>query len=168
MLIRYWQPWTDVDTFRRQLDQVFDDLTSTNRNPVDWSPATELRDRGDAFVLRVQLPGLTPEDVDVQVAKKAVSISGEYQQASNPGEKPLYRSEFRYGKFQRMIPLPVAVENDQVTADFTHGILTLTLPKVAEAQNKVVKINLSELKQASSEPSNEVSETTANSESTDN
>ncbi len=57
-------------------------------------------------------------------------------------------SEFQYGKFQRVIPLPVAVINDQVQAEYKDGILTLSLPKVVEARNKVVKINLADVNQA--------------------
>jgi len=67
-----------------------------------------------------------------------VSISGEYRQE----KKDKTRSEFYYGKFERTIGLPIAIQNDKVKADYTDGILTLTLPKVEEAVNKVVKVNL--------------------------
>nr|MBW4577561.1 Hsp20/alpha crystallin family protein [Aphanothece sp. CMT-3BRIN-NPC111] len=59
-------------------------------------------------------------------------------------DRGYFRSEFRYGKFQRMIPLPVHVQNDRVQAEFKNGILTLTLPKVENAQRRVVRINLGE------------------------
>lgn len=67
-----------------------------------------------------------------------VSIAGEYRQE----QKDKTRSEFYYGKFERTIGLPVAVQNDKVKADFSDGVLTLTLPKVEEAVNRVVKVNL--------------------------
>ncbi|NJL22488.1 MAG: Hsp20/alpha crystallin family protein [Leptolyngbyaceae cyanobacterium SM1_3_5] len=143
MLVRYWQPIREMETLRRQFDRVFDELIASNESA--WSPATELRDMGDVIELRAQLPGLEAKDIDIQVSREAVAIVGEYRQS--PQSENLLNSEFRYGKFQRVITLPVAVINDQVKADYKDGILTLTLPKVTEARNTVVKVNLAELSQ---------------------
>jgi HSP20 family protein len=76
------------------------------------------------------------------VTREAVAIAGEHRYEKKAEDKGLFRTEFRYGKFQRVIPLPVAVQNDQVQAEFKDGILTLTLPKVTEARRQVVKVNL--------------------------
>ena len=70
--------------------------------------------------------------------------SGEHRYERKTEEQSFFRTEFRYGKFQRVIPLPVAIQNDRVQADFTNGILTLTLPKVQSANKHVVKLNLAE------------------------
>lgn len=137
MLVRYWQPWREIDTLRRQFDQLFDSVDTAG-----WTPAIELKDSGNEFVLRAQLPGIDAKDLDVQVTKDAVSISGEHHQENRSEENGFFRSEFRYGKFQRVIPLPVEVQNDQVKAEFKDGILSLTLPKVEQA--KVVKLNLTQ------------------------
>ncbi|MBD2090108.1 Hsp20/alpha crystallin family protein [Microcoleus sp. FACHB-1515] len=150
MLVRYWQPLREMETLRRQFDRVFDELSFAT-NESAWSPAIELRDMGDAIELRAQLPGLDAKDIDIQVSREAVAIVGEYRQASQ-SENNLLNSEFRYGKFQRVITLPVAVINDQVKADYKDGILTLTLPKVTEARNTVVKLNLAELSHSNSTP----------------
>lgn len=143
MLVRYWQPWRELDTLRRQFDQVFDEFAQTTTSEQStWAPAIELKDSGDALVLRAQLPGIEAKDLDIQVTREAVSIAGEHRHEQQTEEQGFFKSEFRYGKFQRVIPLPVAVQNDQVQADFTNGILNLTLPKVVEARNHVVKVNL--------------------------
>ncbi len=143
MLVRYWQPLREFETLRQQMDRVFDELTqATSGETTAWAPAIELKENGDALVLRAQLPGIEAKDLDVQVTREAVAISGEYRSEAKESGKGFLRSEFRYGKFNRVIPLPVAVENDQVTADFKDGILSLTLPKVKEARNRVVKLNL--------------------------
>jgi HSP20 family protein len=146
MLMRYWQPFTEIETIREQLDKVFDQRAATRDNSeTAWMPALELVDAGDNFVLKAQLPGIDPKDIDVQVTREAISISGE-RRYENTEEKPGYvRSEFRYGKFHRTLPLPAHIQNDSVQAEYKDGILTLTLPKVAEARNKVVKINLGEI-----------------------
>jgi len=76
------------------------------------------------------------------VTKDAISLAGEHRQEDRTEENGFFRTEFRYGKFQRVIPLPVEVQNDQVKAEFKEGVLSLTLPKVEQA--KVVKLNLSD------------------------
>lgn len=143
MIIRYWQPSREMDTLRRQIDQVFGDLTASHRkSEPDWTPAVELLDQGDRFTLRAQLPGIAADALDIQVSREAVTLAGERR---FEGEAQHYRSEFRYGTFRRIVPLPAAIENDQVKADFQNGMLQLTLPKIAAARNKVVKINLESL-----------------------
>ncbi|HEY9637697.1 MAG TPA: Hsp20/alpha crystallin family protein [Coleofasciculaceae cyanobacterium] len=143
-LIR-WQPFQEVETLRRQMDQMFDDLTGWNRDyQIAWKPAIEVQDTDDNVVLRAEIPGIEGKDLDIRVTREAVAITGEHRYEKKTDEKGFFRSEFRYGKFQRVIPLPVPVQNDQVKADFTNGILTLTLPKVETAKNRVVKLNLAE------------------------
>ena len=153
MLMRYWQPFTEIETIREQLDKAFDQRPATRDNSeATWMPALELVDAGNNFVLKAQLPGIDPKDIDVQVTREAISISGE-RRYENTEEKPGYvRSEFRYGKFHRVLSLPAPIQNDSVQAEYKDGILTLTLPKVTEARNKVVKINLAEIAGASATP----------------
>jgi HSP20 family protein len=153
MLMRSWQPFTEIETIRQQLDKAFDQLaTARDNSEAAWMPALELADTGDNFVLKAQLPGIDPKDIDVQVTPEAISISGE-RRYENTDEKSGYvRSEFRYGKFHRVPPLPAAIQNDSVQADYKDGILMLTLPKVTEARNKVVKINFAEIAGASTTP----------------
>lgn len=142
MLIRYSHPFQEFETMRRQFDRLFCELTPAE--PTAWTPAVELKDEGDALTLRVQLPGMAAKDIDIQVSRGAVSISGEHQHQSEQTDNGILRSEFRYGKFHRIVRLPVAVQNDQVQAEYKDGILHLTLLKTPEVKNQVVKINLGE------------------------
>jgi len=153
MLMRYWQPLTEIETIREQLDKAFDGLAAAKDNSeAAWMPVVEFVDAGDNFVLKAQLPGIDPKNVDIQVTREAISISGE-RRYENTDEKSGYvRSEFRYGKFHRVLSLPAPIQNDSVQAECKDGILTLTLPKVTEARNKVVKINLAEIAGASTNP----------------
>ncbi|XGV94614.1 MAG: Hsp20/alpha crystallin family protein [Leptolyngbya sp. BL-A-14] len=162
-LIR-WQPWQEVETLSRQLDQLFADFTPVSRaaTPVaspskTWTPAIELKATDTDFVLRAELPGIDAKDLDIQVTRKGVSIAGEYRSETKNEDGKFFRSEFRYGSFRRVVPLPVAIQNDQVKADFTDGILTLTLPKVVNDRPKVVKVNLTG---TTAEPALEASEPT--------
>jgi len=144
-LIR-WQPFQEMETLRHQMDKMFDEIAGLNREMTtkSWSPAVELEDTNENLILRAEVPGLEGKDLDIQVAREAVSIAGETRYENKSEERGYLRSEFRYGKFQRTIPLPTAIKNDQVKAEFKNGILILTMPKAEEAKNKVVKINLAD------------------------
>jgi HSP20 family protein len=125
MLMRYWQPFTEIETIRQQLDKAFDRrATARDNSEAAWMPAVELLDAGDNFVLKAQVPGIDPKDIDVQVTREAISISGE-RRCENADEKPgCVRSEFRYGKFCRVLPLPSYIQNDSVQAECKDGANT--------------------------------------------
>jgi HSP20 family protein len=168
MIVRYWHPLREVDILRRQMDQAFDELTRSTFGQVPaWSPAIELRDQGETFYLRVQLPGVEAKDIDVQVNRETVSIvaerynaaksdSAKSDSAKSDGAKSdgaksdgaksdqdgCDRSEFRYGTYKRNVTLSTEVQPDQVVAEYKDGILNLTLPKVAPAKNQFVKVRL--------------------------
>lgn len=96
----------------------------------------------EAIHLKLEIPGMEAKDLDVQVAEEAVAISGERKSESKTEEKGMTRSEFRYGSFRRVIPLPARVKNDSVQAEYKNGVLNLTLPKAEAEKNKVVKVNI--------------------------
>ncbi|WP_088892959.1 Hsp20/alpha crystallin family protein [Leptolyngbya ohadii] len=151
MLVRYWNPWREMETLRRQMDRVFDEMGTPSE--YTWTPAIELHSSDEALTLKAQLPGMNPKDINVEVTREAVALSGEYrseQQSENISRvnNGRVKSEFRYGKFHRIVPLPVAVQNNQVQAEYKDGILILTLPRVTEARNQVVKLNLADLTQS--------------------
>lgn len=158
-LIR-WEPFREVETLRRQMDRLFDDLTPANRQPADsqvhaaWAPAIEIKDSESDIVLRAEVPGVEAKDLDIQVTRDAVSISGEHRYQEQTEERNHFRSEFRYGKFRRVVSLPTQIQNNQVKADFKDGILTLNLPKVEDERRKVVKINLGQEPAAAMEAGN--------------
>lgn len=143
MLVRYWEPFREFETLRRRIDQVFEDLgTMPTEDQAAWAPAIELKDTGDNLTLRAQLPGIDPKDLDIQVTREGVAIAGEYKAEEKHEDHGVFRSEFRYGSFKRVVPLPVAIEHEAVEADYNDGVLTLTMPKAEEVRNKVFKVNL--------------------------
>lgn len=159
-LIR-WEPFREMEILRRQMDQLFDDSTLANRQSTAsqdvhaaWAPAIEMKDSESNVVLRAEIPGVEAKDLDIQVTRDTVSISGEHRYQKRTEERGHFRSEFRYGKFQRVVSLPAQIQNDQVEANFKDGILTLTLPKVEDERRKVVKINLGEAHAAAIENGN--------------
>ncbi len=139
MIVRYWQPFQEIETIRQQLDNIFEDLTPEATN---WMPAVDLVDAGDDYVLEVVLPGLKADDINIEASRKNITISGERIAAEVGDDKQVLRRERRYGSFHRVIDLPVAIDHEQVTADYTNGILTVHVPKAAEVRNQVVKVNV--------------------------
>ncbi|WP_404783205.1 Hsp20/alpha crystallin family protein [Altericista sp. CCNU0014] len=142
-LIR-WQPFPEVERLQRDVNRLFDRLTTTNGDSLgtEFAPAAELQETSDAIHLKLEIPGMNVKDIDVQVSAEAVSISGERKEETKTEENGLTRTEFRYGQFQRVIPLPARVQNTDVKAEYKDGILQLKLPKAEDEKNKVVKVNI--------------------------
>ncbi len=104
---------------------------------ADFIPAAEILNTDSHLYINVEIPGVAPADIDVQVTAQTVAIVGERHQTTTEGTR---RSELRYGKFQRVIALPEKIQNDQVSAQYENGLLKLILPKLVEEQNKIVKV----------------------------
>ncbi|MDZ8236918.1 MAG: Hsp20/alpha crystallin family protein [Nostoc sp. ChiQUE01a] len=145
MALVRWNPWGEIGTLQRQINNLFED-TRVPSGLFDRDflrvPAAELKETDDALHLKLELPGIDAKDLDIQVTEDAVHISGERKSETKTEEKGTTKTEFYYGKFQRIIPLSARIQNTNVTADYQDGILHLTLPKTEQEKNKVVKVNL--------------------------
>lgn len=138
-----WNPYAELESFRRQMDRLFDEVGDYNTfRQQSWQPAVELHDAGENLVLKAQLPGINADNLDISATRDSITISGEYRHEEESNNQNLYHSEFQYGQFNRTIGLPVGIQQDKVEADYSNGLLTLRLPKVEEAVNRSVKINL--------------------------
>ncbi|MBW4454042.1 Hsp20/alpha crystallin family protein [Nostoc sp. XA013] len=145
MTLVRWNPWREIDTLQRQLNNLFEDSKVTSEflgRGLTKVPAVEIQETENAIHLKLELPGIEAKDLDVQVTENAVYLSGERKSETKTEDKGVTRSEFHYGKFQRVIPLSARIQNTNVTADYKDGILNLTLPKTEQEKNKVVKVNL--------------------------
>lgn len=142
-LIR-WEPFREINTLQREMNRLFDALSTETTQSASFVPAAEMHETPDAVELRVELPGMDAKDLDIQVTAESVSIAGERRSEKRSEDDGYVRTEFRYGKFQRVIPLPVRVQNQSVKAEYKDGILQLHLPKAEEEKNKIVKVNLSQ------------------------
>ncbi|MBD6615626.1 Hsp20/alpha crystallin family protein [Komarekiella sp. 'clone 1'] len=145
MTLVRWNPWQEFNTMQRQINRLFDEDTLPSafvERGFSRVPAAELKETEDAIHLKLELPGIEAKDLDLQVTQNAVYLSGERKSEAKTEDKGVIKSEFHYGKFQRVIPLSVRIQNTNVTAEYKDGILNLTLPKAEEEKNKVVKVNL--------------------------
>ena len=150
-LIRY-NPWQDINSLQRQLNSLFDDAltgeTWKDFNNLSKIPPAELSETEEALFLKLEVPGIEPQDLDIQVMVDKVIVTGERKAKTETNT----RSEFRYGEFSRAIPLPVHIQNTKVSVNHKNGILELTLPKSEAAKNKVVKISLDQAEEKTEQP----------------
>ncbi|MCC5631500.1 Hsp20/alpha crystallin family protein [Nostoc sphaeroides] len=145
MTLVRWNPWREIDTLQRQLNNIFEDTRVASAfldGGLSKVPAAEIQETENAIHLKLELPGIEAKDLDVQVTENAVYVSGERKSETKTEEKGVTKSEFHYGKFERVIPLSARIQNTNVKADYKDGILNLILPKTEQEKNKVVKVNL--------------------------
>jgi HSP20 family protein len=145
MNIVRWDPFREIDDIQREMNRMFDRLVPRSTNGdggFAFLPAVEMHDDPETITLKLELPGLNANDLDIQATAEAISISGERRFEKRSEDKGVTRSEFRYGRFQRVIPLPNRIQHDQVKAEYKDGILTLTLPKAESEKAQLVKVNV--------------------------
>lgn len=146
MALVRWEPFREFEGLQRDMNRLFDGLARAGDSglgsDIAFMPAAEIQETPEAIHLKLEVPGMEAKDLDVQVTAEAVSINGERKSETKTEEKGVTRSEFRYGSFRRVIPLPARIKNDQVQAEYKNGVLSLTLPKAEAEKNKVVKVNL--------------------------
>lgn len=143
-LVRF-TPFSDLETVQSQMNRLLDEFAGwQDEDKSAWRPAVELSNGDTNLTLKASLPGIPADNIDVRLTRESVRITGEHKYDKKSVDDGVYHSEFRYGKFDRSIVLPVTIDHENVTADFTDGILTLTLPKVVPTSKKVVKLNLSQ------------------------
>ena len=143
-------------SFRGEMDRLFDRFGFPSlRRMFDtepawrpWStsrfsaPPIDLSEEENAYKITAELPGLDAKDVDISVTGDRLILKGEKRQDKEERDKSYYFSERSYGSFQRAFELPTSVDRDKVAADFSKGVLTITLPKTAEAQSQAKKIEI--------------------------
>jgi HSP20 family protein len=124
------------------LQRMFD-IEPAARSTFGFSaPPIDMSEDEKAYKISAELPGLDPKDVDVSVSGNMLVLKGEKRQEKEKREKNYYFSERAYGSFQRAFELPVSVDRDKVAADFSKGVLTITLPKTPDAQKQQKKIEV--------------------------
>lgn len=137
-------------TLREAMDRLFDDaftrpLSLVRDGGSTWSaPAIDLYQTEDDVVIKAVLPGIRPEDVQINVTgdttAPVVTIRGEVKQEDEQKDRAWHIREHRWGSFERSVALPVGVISDKANAEFENGILTITLPKSEEVKPKAITI----------------------------
>lgn len=125
MAFARWDPIRDLLAIQQRLDRFAP-------APSGWIPPIDVHETADEYVITAELPGLGREDVQIDVLDGRIQISGQRRERDVPCEQ-YHRVERGHGSFSRTFELPLAVDNDRVTADLRDGVLTLICPKAREA-----------------------------------
>jgi HSP20 family protein len=140
-LMQYQRPGLAWPTFGR-LANLQDELDRLFESPLTgWAPALDVHEDKDTFSVRLELPGMRREDIEVSLQDGALVISGERKEEKIGEETTVHRQERYYGRFSRALTLPAAVAGDKVKAQYKDGILTVTLPKAEEAKPKAITVS---------------------------
>lgn len=149
-----------LQSFRSEVDRMFDRFSSTFGFPSlrrmsdaesTWgyetsfnlaALAVDVVEDDKAYKISAELPGMSEKDIDVSLTSDLLVIKGEKRQERDDKGKNRYISERSYGSFVRSFSLPDGVDRDQISADFSKGVLTITLPKTADAQEQQKKIEV--------------------------
>lgn len=107
-----------------------------------WSPAFDVYEDHEKFVVQAELPGLRREDIEVSLHDGTLTISSERKAAKRPEGAKVYCAERQVGRCQRAVVLPTTVATDKVTAGYTDGVLTVTLPKTDEAKPRKIDVSV--------------------------
>lgn len=134
-----WHPSNDLKTF----DDVFERLLGSPRPSTNASVLPiDLFEQDGKLVVKAAVPGVSPEELDVQIEKNVLTIRGEHKSEAATEDTKIYRREVAYGAFSRSIRLPENLQVDNVDATFSNGIVTISIPKAEEPKPATIKVNV--------------------------
>ena len=138
-LVRF-DPFRDIGAVRDEMDRVLGRAFG-ERLARTWTPALDVLETTDGIVLRAEVPGLKAEDIDVEFDDNVLTISGERRFDEIADEGTYHRVERAYGTFSRSVTLPRGIRSDEVSADVTDGVLTVTVPKADEVKPRKIAVS---------------------------
>jgi HSP20 family protein len=146
-----WHPFEDL---RREVDRIFEDFGRGNwlrplrsiepafQRAVWGAPAVDIAEKDTAFEMTAELPGMDAKNVDVTLRNGNLILRGEKHEEKEEKSKDYYLKERQYGSFERSFALPDGVDSSKIAAEFKNGVLKVTMPKTAEAQKPVQKVEV--------------------------
>jgi HSP20 family protein len=143
-LLTRFDPFRDLFRFSDEMARGLDDRLGLHTGEsMGWTPACDIFEDNEALTLRFELAGVDPKDVDVRFENGVLTLRGERKLAREDKKENYHRIELAYGSFTRSFSLPTLVDAEKILAESKNGVLTVTLPKKAEAKPRpiTVKVN---------------------------
>ena len=129
------------EPFSSEVNRLFNTLfTGAEDRPERWSPAMDLVEADDHFVLKADLPGLGEDDISIEIQDNTLTVSGERRAEHEERHRGWYRVERSFGRFSRSLTLPEGVNPDAVSASFERGVLSISIPKPEQRKPRRVEI----------------------------
>lgn len=146
MAIVRWDPFRDLTTLHDRMNRLFDETLGRVRGgePSEltgtWTPSVDVYEDSDRYILVAELPGLSKEDVQIELKENVLTLKGERKFQEEYKDQTCHRMERAYGGFVRSFALPSQVETAKVEAKFKDGVLTVSVPKAAAVRPRVIPI----------------------------
>jgi HSP20 family protein len=140
-----FEPFRGASTLQEQINRVFNDVLergAEESNLTSWAPAVDIFETEHELVVKADLPDIDAKDLDIRVENNILTIRGERKFEKKVSEDKYLRVERAYGSFSRSFSLANTVNSEAIKADYSNGVLTLTIPKREEAKPKQIKINV--------------------------
>ncbi len=146
MALVRWTPMGHLRSFQEEMNRMFHEFFRSGGEEAGWglrtwTPPVDIYETDDALVLKAELPGVSKDDVSLEIHNNTLILRGERKHEAEVKEGDYYRAERAYGTFQRSFVLPTLVDQDQVQATYTDGVLELRLPKSEAAKPKRIAIS---------------------------
>jgi HSP20 family protein len=139
-------PFRDFESMRNEMDRLWDSFfeggTLKGEDGREWLPSLDVAETKNEIVVKAEVPGLEPKDIDISLSDGLLTIKGEKKQEREEKEENYHLVERSYGSFTRSIRLPKEVQSDKINASYKNGVLKVVLPKSEEAKKKEVKIKV--------------------------
>jgi HSP20 family protein len=147
-MITRWDPFRELGLLQDRMNRLFQDFSGgagrgeEGLAAATFVPPVDVYEDEHAITLKMEVPGIEQKDIDIRLENSTLSVRGERKFEKEEKEENFHRIERRYGSFFRSFSLPTAVDTENVTADYDHGVLKIRLPKRAEAKPKQIKVNV--------------------------
>jgi HSP20 family protein len=148
MAIVHMDPFRDLMTLQDRVNRIFDDSLRGRGQRDDWAlggawaPAVDVYEKDGSIVLKAELPGIDPKDVDVRVENSVITLSGKRELSQEVDKESYHRVERSYGAFTRSFTLPTTADTSKIQAGYKDGLLTLTIPKREDAKPRQIRIDV--------------------------
>ncbi|MFN4319221.1 MAG: Hsp20/alpha crystallin family protein [Aquificaceae bacterium] len=136
-----WNPFAEIERIRREFDRLFEELIPREEGEKLFAPAVDVYETDQELVVKAELPGVKKENVEVSIRDNALHIRGEKKEEKEEKTETYHRVERVYGKFERVIPLPVDVKVEAAKAEFKDGLLEIRIPKAEESKERKIEIS---------------------------
>ncbi len=139
----------NISSMYNRMDRIFDDFFGgrpaflrSESGDWDWSPPVDITESDDSLEIRAEVPGLTKNDVSVEVNENVLTVRGERKQENGDKNEAVHRIERAYGRFQRTFTLSKSVRSKDAKASFKDGVLTLSIPKIEQPKPTAIPISV--------------------------
>ncbi|MCB0369004.1 MAG: Hsp20/alpha crystallin family protein [Bdellovibrionales bacterium] len=142
---RRLSPFRDLAQFQEPLDRLFNEFMNMRRTDemteYDFAPSCDIAEEGNSYVMKFDMPGVSKEDVNVQIENDQLVIRAERHELKKHESNKKYLSEIFYGAYSRAFTLPGPVDEKKIDAKYENGVLTVTVPKTAAQRGKQIPIH---------------------------